>query len=189
MNLLDFLSFYYNYPFDDVKYRILWICSNIVASNKECSLILINKPLFKMILNTFEITKNKRIISEIFFLMSNILSIKDSEITFSFLNYKLIQNILDLMYNNKDNWDLWMLLYSLNVIYLIFENENKYKLEGLKNYNFDDNNLNFIEYFMRYGGLEILAALRIKGDINLDNYMDRIENEINLRINNKTNNE
>jgi hypothetical protein len=138
-----------------------------------------------MILETTKKTNNKIILEEIFLLLSNVLSLRDSSIIFSFLNYDYIQILIKIIFDNCNNCDILINLYVINLLKLIFEIENSYKMNEEKNYNFNDNYTNYIDYFMKNGGLEVLAMLGNKGNINLDKYIDEIENQIRISIMNK----
>lgn len=184
MGLLDFLSNYYHLEMTQIRNLIVWICSNLTASNKAQCLSLIKSPLFAMIIESIPKESKTKVMKEILFLLMNILSFCDSEISFSFVNYNLMQNLIDLYYANAENWNTLLHVFIINVFKNIFKVENKYRLEEEKNHNFDDNNLHFIEYFLRQGCLDFLLSLRINKAESVNKTIDELEFEINKRFNN-----
>lgn len=181
--LLDFLSNYYHLEILQIRKYINWICSNFISSNKTYCMSLVKSELFSMIMASIKKEKSSKVMEEILYLIMNILSYNDSEISFTFLNYDLLQNLIDVYYSNAENWNILLHIFILNVFKSIFGTENKYKLKEEKNQNFDDNNVNFIDYFLRQGCLEFLSNLRTKHDVRIDACINDIENEINIRFN------
>ena len=69
MGLLDFLSNYCNSEVPQIRTLIVWICSNLTASNKAQCLNLIKSPLFKMIIESIPKESKTRVIKEILFML------------------------------------------------------------------------------------------------------------------------
>lgn len=184
MGLLDFISDYYilNSDFTQIRKLIVWICSNFISSDKAHCLALIQSPVFSLIVDSIPNESKTKVIEEILYLIMNILSYNDSEISFSFLNYKLMQSLIDLYSANAQNWNTYMHLFILSVFKSIFKTENNYRLKDNKNYNFDDNDLNFIEYCLRQGFAEFLTGLRNRQNERVNELIDEIENEIKRRF-------
>lgn len=184
MGLLEFISNYYllTPEFSEIRKLIVWVCSNFISSGKDLCLTLVKTQLFSTIIDSIPNEKRTKNIEEILYLLSNILAIRDYEITFSFLNYDLMQNLIDLYNANVDNWRSYMHLFILTVFKSIFQTENQYRLRKDKDYNYDDNNLNFIEYFLRQGYLDFLSSVRLKGNLVINEVIDDIENEIKKRL-------
>lgn len=183
LGLLDFLSNYYHMDAAEIRKLIVWICSNFTILNKFSCMNLVQSPIFHMIINSIAKETKTKVIEEIFYMIMNILTHLDTEISFSFLNYNFMQNLIELYYANAENWKSILHIYIINLFKFIFKIENQYRFEEEKNYNFDDNNLNFVEYFLRQGGLDFLSNLRNKQSEQVNKQIDELENEINKRLN------
>lgn len=177
---------YYDYDFDEIKKSIVMICSNIVVTSRELTLELIKSQIFRMIKETLKETENLKLIEEILWFFSNILAHSDSEIAFSFFNYEFMQNLLNFHDKTYPSSNIFLNLLFFNVFKLIFKIENDYQFQEVKNFNFDDNELNFIQYFISHGGIELLSAFRNKNK-HLDVNIDEIQIEINKKFNNNNN--
>jgi len=186
LGLLNFMTNYYDYDFDEIKKSIVMICSNIVVTSRELTLELIKSQIFRMIKETLKETENLKLIEEILWFFSNILAHSDSEIAFSFFNYEFMQNLLNFHDKTYPSSNIFLNLLFFNVFKLIFKIENDYQFQEVKNFNFDDNELNFIQYFISHGGIELLSAFRNKNK-HLDVNIDEIQIEINKKFNNNNN--
>jgi len=143
---------------------------------------IIKTNLFSTIIDSIPKENRAKVIEEILYLIMNILAFGDYEISFSFVNYELIQNLINLYNANAQNWKPYMHLFILSVFKSIFKTENEYRLKENKDYNYDDNNLNFIEYFLRQGYLDFLSDLRLKQNEKINEIIDEIENEIKKKF-------
>lgn len=182
---MDFFSKYYELEIDDcIQNKIVWACSNISANNKRVTARLVESQVFKQITNTLERIKNPKLFDEILFLIANTLSHNDSEICFSYFNYAILENIMDYLNNCLVKKGAYMtIIFSLNIFKNLFLSESNYKEFEQKNYNFDDNNINFVEFFIKRGGLEMINSIRIRNFDNhhLDSYIGELENQIKRR--------